>query len=94
MPTVQALYDRRINELWAGQPIAAEIVTEDFAGRWPDREIHGPDELQQTVRQTRNMMAYLKFPIQIDPLRDGDMVAGRWVGTGRGPGGLNVVYRQ
>jgi hypothetical protein len=69
------------------KPIAAEIVTVDLVGHWPDREIHGPDELQQTVRQTRNMMAYLNFAIQIGPQRDGDMVAGRWVGTSRGPDG-------
>jgi hypothetical protein len=87
MPTVQALYDRWITELGAGRPIAAEIVTEDFVGHWPDHDVHGPNELQQTVQQTRNMMADLNFAIQIGPLPDGDLVAGRWVGTGRGPDG-------
>jgi hypothetical protein len=46
---VQALYARWITELWAGRPIAAEIVTEDFVGHWPDRDVGGPDELQQIV---------------------------------------------
>jgi hypothetical protein len=32
MSTVQELYGRRINELWAGRPIATEIVTQDFVG--------------------------------------------------------------
>jgi hypothetical protein len=59
MPTVQELYGRWINELWAGPPIAAEIVTLDFVGHWPDRDVHGPDELQQIVEQTRNMLADL-----------------------------------
>jgi len=29
----------------------------------------------------------LNFAIEIGPLRDGGVVAGRWVGTGRGPDG-------
>jgi hypothetical protein len=82
MPTVQELYDRWINELWGGLPIAAEIVTEDFVGHWPDRDVHGPDELQRSVDQTRNMMAELHFAIQIGPLSDGDLIAGRWAGKG------------
>jgi hypothetical protein len=41
-PTVQALYDRWIAELWNGQPIAAEIVTDDFVGHWPGREVRRP----------------------------------------------------
>src|SRR5947209_8158746 len=87
MRNVEELYGRWINELWAGQPIAAEIVTEDFVGHWPDRDIHGPDELQRIVEQTRNMVSDLSFAIQVGPLCDGDLVAGRWVGTGRGPDG-------
>jgi hypothetical protein len=87
MVTVQELYGRWINELWAGRPIAAEIVTKDFVGHWPDRDIHGPEEVQQTVEQTRNMMADLNFAVEIGPMSDGDLVAGRWAGTGRGPDG-------
>jgi SnoaL-like domain len=87
MPSVQELYGRWINELWAGRPIAAGIVTPDFVGHWPDRDVHGPDELQQIVEQTRNMMADLTFAVEIGPMSDGDLVAGRWVGTGRGPDG-------
>lgn len=87
MPNVEELYGRWINELWAGRPIAAQIVTEDFVGHWPDRDIHGPDELQRIVEQTRNMVSNLSFVIEVGPLSDGDLVAGRWVGTGRGPDG-------
>jgi hypothetical protein len=87
MLTVQEVYGRWINELWAGRPIAAEIVTKDFVGHWPNRDVHGPEELQQTVEQTRNMMADLTFAVEIGPISDGDLVAGRWAGTGRGPDG-------
>ncbi|OBI84345.1 nuclear transport factor 2 family protein [Mycobacterium sp. 1245805.9] len=87
MQTVDELYDRWITELWAGRPIAAEIVTEDFVGHWPDRDVHGPDELQGIVEQTRSMVADLNFAVQLGPLRDGDLVAARWIGEGRTPDG-------
>jgi hypothetical protein len=81
------LYGCWIAELWAVRPIAGQIVTEDFVGHWPERDVRGPAELQQIVEETRNMMAHLSFAIEIGPLRDGDFVAGRCVGTGRGPDG-------
>jgi hypothetical protein len=87
MPTAQARYGRWINELWAGRPVAAEIVTEDFVGHWPDRDVHGPNELEQTVQDTGSMVADLNFAVQIGPLCVGDPVAGRWVGTGRSTDG-------
>lgn len=87
MSTVRALYSRWINELWAGRPVASEILTDDFVGHWPGRDIHGPDEVQRIVAETRNMFADLTFTIELGPLAQGDLVAGRWVGTGRGPEG-------
>ena len=94
MSTVQELYGRWINELWADRPIAAEIVTKDFVGHWPDRDVHGPDELQQTVEQTRNMMGDLNFAVEIGPMSDGDLVAGRWAGTGRGQAHQAILGRD
>ncbi|OMC43560.1 nuclear transport factor 2 family protein [Mycobacterium sp. IS-1264] len=87
MANVQTLYNRWIAELWAGRPVAAEIVTDDFVGHWPDRDVHGPDELQQIVEQTRNMVSGLTFSVEIGPFSDGAFLAGRWVGTGQGPDG-------
>ncbi|CQD19227.1 putative ester cyclase [Mycobacterium europaeum] len=87
MSTVEALYDRWITELWAGRPVASEIVTDDFVGHWPGRDVHGPEELQRIVAETRNMFADLTFAVEIGPLHEGGLVAGRWVGTGRGPDG-------
>ncbi|GFG63127.1 hypothetical protein MKUB_06170 [Mycobacterium kubicae] len=81
------LYERWITELWAGRPIAAEIVTADFVGHWPNRDVHGPAELERIVEETRNMASDLSFRIELGPFGDGDLVAGRWVGTGRGPEG-------
>ena len=87
MSAAQALYERWITELWAGRPVAAEIVTDDFVGHWPDRDVHGPAELEQIISETRSMLADLTFRIEIGPLQDGDLVAGRWAGAGRGPDG-------
>ncbi|MCV7075296.1 ester cyclase [Mycobacterium szulgai] len=87
MSTAQLLYERWITELWAGRQIAGEIVTDDFVGHWPDREVHGPAELEQIISQTRNMLADLNFHIEIGPICDGDLVAGRWAGAGVGPEG-------
>lgn len=87
MVDAQALYSRWITELWAGRPIASEIVTDDFVGHWPDRDVRGPEELQQIIRETRDMLTDLTFRIELGPLRDGDLVAGRWVGSGGSPDG-------
>jgi hypothetical protein len=83
MTSHKALYGRWINELWAGGKVAAEIVTADFVGHWPDRQVRGPEELEAIIAETRNMLADLVFEIELGPLVDGDMVAGRWVGKGR-----------
>ena len=87
MASANALYERWIDELWAGKDVAAEIVTEDFVGHWPDREVHGPDELRAIIAETRTMLADLTFAIELGPLVDGEMVAGRWVGRGRSDDG-------
>lgn len=82
MTSAKKLYERWINELWAGQPVAAEVVSEDFVGHWPDREVHGPAELQAIIDQTQKMFSDLIFVIEVGPFAEGDLVAGRWVGTG------------
>jgi DNA-binding transcriptional regulator PaaX len=82
MTTAKVLYQRWINELWAGKPVAAELVSEDFIGHWPDREVHGPDELQAIVDETQQMMSELRFVVEIEPFVDRDLVAARWIGTG------------
>lgn len=84
----QALYQRWISELWAGAPIARELVSADFVGHWPTRDIHGPDELQAIVDDTRRQLRELMFVVDVGPFVDGDLVAARWISTGstrRGP---------
>jgi len=44
------LYRRWLDELWGGSPgVAEELVAGDFVGHWPDRDVHGPDELAGVI---------------------------------------------
>lgn len=75
---------RWLAELWNGSPsIAHELVSEDFVGHWPDREIRGPAELAEVIRQTQEMFTGLTFTLQVGPIVDGDLVSGRWTGRGQ-----------
>lgn len=76
------LYRRWLHELWAGQRIAHELVSEDFVGHWPNHDIHGPDELQAHIDSVRGTLRELAFVIDVGPFSDGDLVAARWIGTG------------
>ena len=83
MTSPKALYERWINELWAGKPVAAESSSDDFVGHWPDREVHGPDELQAIIAETRNMLCRSDLRDRARPAgrrRDGGRSLGR-----RGP---------
>jgi len=85
--SAKELYGRWMGELWAGQPVAFDLVSEDFVGHWPDREVHGPDELLAMVDKTRSMLTDLQFVIEVEPFVEGDMLAARWIGTGAAPDG-------
>ena len=82
MTSAEALYERWINELWAGKPVAAELVSADFVGHWPNREVNGPDELQAIVDETHQMVSDLMFVVEVAPFVDRDLLAARWIGTG------------
>jgi ketosteroid isomerase-like protein len=80
---VKDLYRRWLLELWHGDlAVAEEIVAEDFAGHWPDREVRGRDELVEIIRETRAMFTSLDFRLELGPFTDGDVVVARWTGTG------------
>ncbi|RBY81104.1 nuclear transport factor 2 family protein [Blastococcus sp. TF02-09] len=86
------LYRRWLDELWAGHPGAAEqLVGEDFVGHWPNRDVHGPDELAATIAETRGMFTELTFELAVGPIIDGELVAARWTGRGVTPEG-NISF--
>ena len=92
--SAKELYGRWMDELWAGKPVANDLVSEDFVGHWPDHEVHGPDELNATVDKTRSMLTDLQFVIDVEPFVEGDMLAARWIGTGATPDGLLARLRS
>lgn len=81
-----------IHELWAGKPIAAQLVADDFVGHWPDRDVHGAAQLESIIEETHNMFDELTFTIEVGPLVDGELVAGRWSGRGKSGDSLSVFY--
>jgi hypothetical protein len=79
------LYGRWLFELWCGSySVADEILTEDFVGHWPDREVVGRDALVALIRETRAMFASLSFSLDLGPFGD-EILAARWSGVGVEP---------
>jgi hypothetical protein len=64
------------------------IVAHDFVGHWPDRDVRGPADLESTIQDTHNMVDELTFTIEVGPLVDGELVAGRWSGRGKTDGSV------
>jgi hypothetical protein len=62
--------------------LAAELVSDDFVGHWPNRDVRGPGELQAMIDETQAMVSDLMFVVEIEPIVDRDLVAARWIGTG------------
>ncbi|MDN5745527.1 MAG: ester cyclase [Nocardioidaceae bacterium] len=82
------LYRRWLDELWSGEPEAAErLVSKDFVGHWPGRDTHGPAELADMIAETRGMFSEITFTLEVGPIVEGDLVAARWTGVGTTPDG-------
>jgi hypothetical protein len=82
MTSAQDLYRRWIKELWTGQPVAAEVVSDEFVGHWPDREVRGRAELEKIIDETLSTISDLRFVVEVEPFVSGDLLAARWIGTG------------
>lgn len=87
---VALMYQRWLHELWNGpldqlEHIALELVTGEFVGSWPNRPglVHGPDELAAVIRQSRTMFESLRFDVAVGPVVQADLIAARWVASGR-----------
>jgi predicted ester cyclase len=88
-----ALWDRWI-ELWNGDlGQAEEIIHPDFVvHRIPQPHIPpglgGRDALVEWVKATRSFFEDLRFTVEVGPVVDGQMVAGRWIAEGAYQGGI------
>ncbi len=87
------LWDRWI-ELWNGDlELAEEIIHRDFVvHRIPAPHVTPGlgrrEALLEWVRGTRSFFDDLRFTVEVGPLLDGKMAAGRWVAEGNYRGGL------
>ncbi|OEU88643.1 polyketide cyclase [Streptomyces abyssalis] len=85
---MHALYRRWLDDLWNGSPgAAAGIVSPDFTGHWPGREVRGPEGLAAAVTELREMFSEISFTLEVGPFVEGDLVAARWTGRGVTPEG-------
>lgn len=89
----RVLWDRW-TDLWNGDlALAEEIVHPEFAlYRIPPPRISdqagGRAGLVEWIEQTRSLFDDLRFTVEVGPVVDGEMVAGRWVAEGAYQGGI------
>lgn len=92
MPYVDAgrLYERWLSELWtsADRALAERLVTPEFVGHWPDRDVHGPDGLVSMIDQSLTLFSSVTTAIEVGPIVDDDLVAARWRYEGSYRGGM------
>jgi predicted ester cyclase len=87
------LWDRWI-KLWNGDlDLAREIIHPDFSvHRVPmphvPHGLGGRDMLVEWVKQTRAILDGLRFTVEVGPIIDGEMAAGRWFAEGSYQGGI------
>jgi len=87
------LWDRWI-ALWNGElEHLQEIIHPEFVShripppRIPD-ELAGREALLAWIKQTRSLFEDLRFTVEVGPIVDGEMVAGRWIAEGTYGGGV------
>jgi predicted ester cyclase len=92
-PDRKLLWHRWI-DLWNGDlDVAQRIIHPDFSVHRtpPPRipgELHGREALLAWIRQTRTSFSGLHLTVEVGPLIDGDLVAGRWLADGVYQGGI------
>jgi predicted ester cyclase len=87
------LWDRWI-ELWNGNlELAEQIIHPDFeVHRVPmphvPEGLGGREALVEWVKQTRAILEGLRFTVEVGPVIDGELAAGRWFAEGSYQGGI------
>ncbi|GGO77291.1 ester cyclase [Nonomuraea cavernae] len=86
---IATLYERWLLEMWNGDfELAHDLVTPGFVGHWPDKEVTGPGELIEMLRQGHAPFGDVSVTLDVGPIIDGDRVAARWTFGGSYRGGL------
>ncbi|MEV7130408.1 ester cyclase [Streptomyces sp. NPDC093260] len=92
----QELYLRWLQDVWGGdaptiRKSIEELVTPDFVGHWPEREVNGAEELTEWWTKGVSFFDDLTATLVLGPVIDGDLIAARWLMSGRYAGGLPDV---
>jgi len=92
------LYRRFLLELWSApdedlERLAAEVVSPDFVGYWPDHVVHGPSGLAEVIKAGREPFDDVNVRLESGPITGEDMVAARWTFSGKLPDGTPYVLR-
>ncbi|MCM6776357.1 ester cyclase [Nocardia sp. CDC159] len=86
---IDTLYRRWLFDLWSGDfDIATDICTPDFVGHWPSREVHGPHEAADQVRQSHALFSDIENILDVGPIVAGEFCAARWTFHGSYRGGI------
>lgn len=93
---VSQLYLRWLKDVWSAdaetiRKSLGEIVTPDFVGHWPEHRVNGARELADWVSTGVSFFDDLSATVTQGPLIDGNLVAARWLLSGKYAGGLPSV---
>ncbi|MGP4028189.1 ester cyclase [Actinomadura sp. 3N407] len=87
--TLEELYRRWLFEVWGGDfDVAAQILTPDFTGHWPNLEVHGPQEAADQVRRSHEYFTGVRTALDAGPVVGDGMVAAAWSFHGAYRGGV------
>lgn len=81
-------------DLWNGDlAIADQIIAPDFVAHFVpltggEGNVHCPEDLKQWIRTAQSLFPDLHFIVEVGPIIDRNMVAGRWKATGTYEGSL------
>ena len=95
----EAAYRRFLLDAFVAGPeraraVLAEIVAEDFVmhqarpGAEPSEAVRGPEALERLIRDGQAPFSDVSVSLDVGPVVDGDLVAGRWTFRGRYRGGV------
>lgn len=90
---VGKLYEQWLYALWtSGDPALAEaLVSADFVGHWPERDVHGPSGVAAAIQRSMALFSQVTTSIEVGPIVSGDLVAARWSFRGAYRGGMPGV---
>lgn len=89
MDHMKKLYSRWLTDVWGGDfDAAAEILTANVVGHWPDHDVHGVRDIIDQVRRSHELFSDISTTLDVGPVLDGELLAARWTFRGNYQGGI------